>query len=62
MHYWKTFKNKWTFEFSLHYRRPTGISLDCNWYSGSYHPGLYILFDVFGLTLDIEFYGPECDN
>lgn len=61
MYYWKTFKNHWTFEISLCFKRPTGINIDCNWYSGSCHPGLYVYVNVFGLTLDIEFYGQERD-
>lgn len=61
MYYWKTFKNGWTFEFNICFKRPTGINIDCNWYSRSYHPGLYLYLNVFGLTLDVEFYGRERD-
>lgn len=59
MRYWKTFKNKWTFECSTYLKRPRGIVISFNWYEGSCHPGLYIFIDILGICLDVEFYGPD---
>lgn len=59
MHYWKTFKNHWTLELNLCLKRPTGLNIDLNWYGGLCHPGLYMFFNIFGVSLGIEFYGPD---
>lgn len=57
----KTFKNGYTFECWLKFEPKSAITLDM-YYKEYGHCGLYFYLDVFGLGLDISFYGPEDDE
>lgn len=58
MGFYKTFKNKKTFEFWIRFEPKTAIYLYA-YYSKYGHKGFYFYLNIFGLSLDISFYGPE---